>query len=148
MQRDGIEVPGQDRPERTTKFGAGPYDVADPIDGEMRGRPQGSLDLIRDRLLRAGDRFDVHQCLGKRDGVREDLCSQHPASLGVAQDGADNVRVVTITDPAWGIGLATLTDDEQVLDVWFPAGKLGLVNPPAIDIPGNVALSPAESERC
>jgi 2,3,4,5-tetrahydropyridine-2-carboxylate N-succinyltransferase len=30
------------------------------------------------------------------------------------------------TSPAWGAGLATITNDEHVLDVWFPAGSLGL----------------------
>jgi 2,3,4,5-tetrahydropyridine-2-carboxylate N-succinyltransferase len=30
------------------------------------------------------------------------------------------------TSPAWGAGLATVTDQGQVLDVWFPAGSLGL----------------------
>ena len=28
--------------------------------------------------------------------------------------------------PAWGLGLATVTADDQVLDTWFPAGWLGL----------------------
>ncbi|HEX6968278.1 MAG TPA: 2,3,4,5-tetrahydropyridine-2,6-dicarboxylate N-succinyltransferase [Micromonosporaceae bacterium] len=30
------------------------------------------------------------------------------------------------TGPAWGIGLATITADDQVLDTWYPAGRLGL----------------------
>ena len=30
------------------------------------------------------------------------------------------------TSPAWGAGLATVTSEEQVLDVWFPGGSLGL----------------------
>ena len=33
---------------------------------------------------------------------------------------------MTLTQPAWGIGLATLTDTDQVLDVWFPGASLGL----------------------
>ena len=32
--------------------------------------------------------------------------------------------------PAWGIGLATITDEDQVLDTWYPAGKLGVGQPP------------------
>jgi 2,3,4,5-tetrahydropyridine-2-carboxylate N-succinyltransferase len=36
---------------------------------------------------------------------------------------------VTIAQPAWGLGLATLTHDDQVLDVWFPSGRLGLGEP-------------------
>jgi 2,3,4,5-tetrahydropyridine-2-carboxylate N-succinyltransferase len=28
--------------------------------------------------------------------------------------------------PAWGVGLATVTADGQVLDTWFPAGQLGI----------------------
>ncbi|GAB2927275.1 2,3,4,5-tetrahydropyridine-2,6-dicarboxylate N-succinyltransferase [Micromonospora polyrhachis] len=33
-----------------------------------------------------------------------------------------------MTNPqsAWGIGLATITADDQVLDTWYPTGKLGL----------------------
>ncbi|MET0492538.1 MAG: 2,3,4,5-tetrahydropyridine-2,6-dicarboxylate N-succinyltransferase [Actinoplanes sp.] len=30
------------------------------------------------------------------------------------------------TSPAWGIGLATVTAEGQVLDTWYPAGYLGL----------------------
>ena len=32
--------------------------------------------------------------------------------------------------PAWGIGLATVTADGQVLDTWYPAGCLGLGGEP------------------
>nr|BFE67987.1 hypothetical protein GCM10020092_012880 [Actinoplanes digitatis] len=35
------------------------------------------------------------------------------------------------TSPAWGIGLATVTAEGQVLDTWFPAGFLGLGAAPA-----------------
>lgn len=35
------------------------------------------------------------------------------------------------TSPAWGIGLATVTAEGQVLDTWFPEGFLGLGEPPA-----------------
>ncbi|MFF5293865.1 2,3,4,5-tetrahydropyridine-2,6-dicarboxylate N-succinyltransferase [Paractinoplanes globisporus] len=35
------------------------------------------------------------------------------------------------TSPAWGIGLATVTADGQVLDTWFPTGFLGLGPAPA-----------------
>ena len=35
------------------------------------------------------------------------------------------------TSPAWGIGLATVTAEGQVLDTWFPAGFLGLGAIPA-----------------
>ncbi len=41
--------------------------------------------------------------------------------------------------PAWGIGLATITDDGTVLDTWYPAGRLGLGNRPddaVTDLPG------------
>jgi 2,3,4,5-tetrahydropyridine-2,6-dicarboxylate N-succinyltransferase len=31
-----------------------------------------------------------------------------------------------LASPAWGVGLATVTDGGQVLDVWYPAGRLGL----------------------
>ena len=31
-----------------------------------------------------------------------------------------------LNDPAWGFGLATVTAEGQVLDVWYPAGQLGL----------------------
>lgn len=33
---------------------------------------------------------------------------------------------MTLTQPAWGIGVATSTRDDQLLDVWFPSGQLGL----------------------
>ena len=41
---------------------------------------------------------------------------------------------------AWGVGVATLTAEDQVLDVWYPSGSLGLGElPPAdnrpVDIP-------------
>ena len=35
------------------------------------------------------------------------------------------------TSPAWGIGLATVTAEGQVLDTWFPSGHLGLGEEPA-----------------
>ena len=35
------------------------------------------------------------------------------------------------TSPAWGIGLATVTADGQVLDTWYPTGFLGLGPAPA-----------------
>jgi 2,3,4,5-tetrahydropyridine-2,6-dicarboxylate N-succinyltransferase len=40
---------------------------------------------------------------------------------------------MTLTQPAWGLGLATVTDADQVLDVWFPADRLGLGTAP--DVP-------------
>jgi 2,3,4,5-tetrahydropyridine-2-carboxylate N-succinyltransferase len=36
------------------------------------------------------------------------------------------VSTAISTSPAWGIGLATVTAEGQVLDTWFPAGFLGL----------------------
>jgi len=36
-----------------------------------------------------------------------------------------------ISSPAWGVGLATSTADGQVLDVWYPAGRLGVGEAPA-----------------
>jgi len=38
-----------------------------------------------------------------------------------------------ITSPAWGTGLATVTADGHVLDVWYPTGRLGLGPAPADD---------------
>jgi 2,3,4,5-tetrahydropyridine-2-carboxylate N-succinyltransferase len=35
------------------------------------------------------------------------------------------------TSPAWGVGLATVTAEGQVLDTWYPAGYLGLGAEPA-----------------
>ncbi len=35
------------------------------------------------------------------------------------------------TSPAWGIGLATVTAEGQVLDTWYPSGFLGLGAAPA-----------------
>jgi 2,3,4,5-tetrahydropyridine-2-carboxylate N-succinyltransferase len=41
------------------------------------------------------------------------------------------VETAISTSPAWGIGLATVTAEGQVLDTWFPAGYLGLGDEPA-----------------
>jgi 2,3,4,5-tetrahydropyridine-2-carboxylate N-succinyltransferase len=41
------------------------------------------------------------------------------------------VETAISTSPAWGIGLATVTAEGQVLDTWFPAGHLGLGEEPA-----------------
>jgi 2,3,4,5-tetrahydropyridine-2-carboxylate N-succinyltransferase len=35
--------------------------------------------------------------------------------------------------PAWGLGVATATADDQVLDVWYPSGRLGLGDLPTTD---------------
>jgi 2,3,4,5-tetrahydropyridine-2-carboxylate N-succinyltransferase len=35
-------------------------------------------------------------------------------------------------ESAWGIGLATVTADGQVLDTWYPTGKLGLGGSPLV----------------
>jgi 2,3,4,5-tetrahydropyridine-2,6-dicarboxylate N-succinyltransferase len=45
---------------------------------------------------------------------------------------------------AWGLGLGTVTADGQVLDTWYPVGKLGLGAPPALDAPPGVALPAGE----
>jgi len=50
------------------------------------------------------------------------------------------------TNSAWGVGLATITDDGQLLDVWFPAGKLTLGVPPEVDLPASAPLPGAESD--
>jgi 2,3,4,5-tetrahydropyridine-2-carboxylate N-succinyltransferase len=52
---------------------------------------------------------------------------------------------MTLTQPAWGLGLATLTETDQVLDVWFPGATLGLGAPPFDVAPGLV--EPARSEQ-
>ncbi len=49
-----------------------------------------------------------------------------------------------INDPAWGLGLATVTSEGQVLDAWYPTGRLGLGEPPALDAPVGVALAPGD----
>jgi 2,3,4,5-tetrahydropyridine-2-carboxylate N-succinyltransferase len=41
------------------------------------------------------------------------------------------VTATRLTEPAWGHGLATLTAEGQVLDVWYPSGQLGLGAPAA-----------------
>jgi 2,3,4,5-tetrahydropyridine-2-carboxylate N-succinyltransferase len=41
------------------------------------------------------------------------------------------VETAISISPAWGIGLATVTADGQVLDTWYPAGFLGLGKTPA-----------------
>jgi 2,3,4,5-tetrahydropyridine-2-carboxylate N-succinyltransferase len=54
---------------------------------------------------------------------------------------------MTLTQPAWGLGLTTLTDHGEVLDVWFPVGRLALGVPPEIEVPPGVPLPPFESEQ-
>ncbi|MFV2100038.1 2,3,4,5-tetrahydropyridine-2,6-dicarboxylate N-succinyltransferase [Micromonospora sp. LOL_024] len=39
---------------------------------------------------------------------------------------------MTSTQSAWGIGLATVTADDQVLETWYPTGKLGLGELPLV----------------
>jgi len=41
------------------------------------------------------------------------------------------VEIAISTSPAWGIGLATVTAEGQVLDTWFPEGFLALGDEPA-----------------
>ncbi|MDR7280860.1 2,3,4,5-tetrahydropyridine-2,6-dicarboxylate N-succinyltransferase [Catenuloplanes atrovinosus] len=48
------------------------------------------------------------------------------------------------TSAAWGIGLATITAEGQVLDTWYPAGKLGLGAAPAEGQPANTPLPDAD----
>jgi 2,3,4,5-tetrahydropyridine-2-carboxylate N-succinyltransferase len=49
------------------------------------------------------------------------------------------VTSALLQSPAWGLGLATVTADGQVLDAWFPAERLGLGDPPTgVDIPAGV----------
>jgi 2,3,4,5-tetrahydropyridine-2-carboxylate N-succinyltransferase len=43
------------------------------------------------------------------------------------------VSTAISTSPAWGIGLATVTAEGQVLDAWYPAGSLGLGACPSAD---------------
>jgi 2,3,4,5-tetrahydropyridine-2,6-dicarboxylate N-succinyltransferase len=45
--------------------------------------------------------------------------------------------------PAWGLGLATITDQGQVLDTWYPAGKLGF-GTPDVEAPAGVPLPVGE----
>jgi 2,3,4,5-tetrahydropyridine-2,6-dicarboxylate N-succinyltransferase len=45
------------------------------------------------------------------------------------------VEIAISTSPAWGIGLATVTAEGQVLDTWFPEGFLGLGSLPSDDEP-------------
>lgn len=41
------------------------------------------------------------------------------------------MEIALSTSPAWGLGLATVTDTGQVLDTWYPEGCLGLGAIPA-----------------
>ena len=45
-----------------------------------------------------------------------------------------------LTCPAWGVGLATVTEQGQVLDTWYPTGGLGLGGTPDGDPEGAVGL--------
>src|SRR4051794_37700793 len=53
---------------------------------------------------------------------------------------------MTVTQPAWGLGLATLTADGAVLDVWFPEGRLGLGESP-FELPIGTPLPAAETAQ-
>src|SRR3954454_12084410 len=53
---------------------------------------------------------------------------------------------MTVTQPAWGLGLATLTADGTVLDVWFPEGRLGLGESP-FELPIGTPLPAAETAQ-
>ena len=55
----------------------------------------------------------------------------HPAGYVAPVGRVSFVSTAISTSPAWGIGLATVTADGQVLDTWFPAGLLGLGVEPA-----------------
>jgi 2,3,4,5-tetrahydropyridine-2,6-dicarboxylate N-succinyltransferase len=55
------------------------------------------------------------------------------------------IVVSHLESPAWGHGLATLTADNQVLDVWFPAERIGLGDPPATDVPVGVPHSASDA---
>jgi 2,3,4,5-tetrahydropyridine-2,6-dicarboxylate N-succinyltransferase len=46
---------------------------------------------------------------------------------------------MTSDSPAWGLGLATVTEQGQVLDTWYPAGKLGF-GTPDVEAPAGVPL--------
>jgi 2,3,4,5-tetrahydropyridine-2-carboxylate N-succinyltransferase len=50
---------------------------------------------------------------------------------------------VSSDSPAWGLGLATITADGQVLDTWYPAGKLGF-GTPDVEARAGVPLPAAE----
>jgi 2,3,4,5-tetrahydropyridine-2,6-dicarboxylate N-succinyltransferase len=50
------------------------------------------------------------------------------------------------TSPAWGIGLATVTAEGQVLDTWYPTGKLALGVPEDEGQPTNTPLPAEETE--
>jgi 2,3,4,5-tetrahydropyridine-2-carboxylate N-succinyltransferase len=50
---------------------------------------------------------------------------------------------VSSDSPAWGLGLATITAEGQVLDTWYPAGKLGF-GTPDVNATAGVPLPVAE----
>jgi len=43
--------------------------------------------------------------------------------------------------PAWGVGIATVTTDGQVLDTWFPTGQLGVGEEASAKLAGLVGVS-------
>jgi 2,3,4,5-tetrahydropyridine-2-carboxylate N-succinyltransferase len=50
--------------------------------------------------------------------------------------------IAMMTDPAWGIGLATVSADGQVLDTWYPTDWLGLGSLPGGDPVALLGLTP------
>src|SRR4051794_15279598 len=77
----------------------------------MRQSRQSVGHRVGQLRLRAGYRRDVHQCGGERHGIRIEIEVGH----------AGTVASVT---RAFGFGLATITDDDRVLDTWYPAPTL------------------------
>jgi 2,3,4,5-tetrahydropyridine-2,6-dicarboxylate N-succinyltransferase len=50
-------------------------------------------------------------------------------------------------EPAWGVGIATVDGNGTVLDTWYPAGRLGLGDPPFdVAAPGFTELGGADAE--
>ncbi len=64
---------------------------------------------------------------------------------------ADSAIAPASSDSAgWGVGLATVTSDDQVLDTWFPSAQLGLGVPPwqsQKQAEDRLARMPAEATR-
>jgi hypothetical protein len=65
VQRDRVEMTGEDDPLVQAEVGARDHGVAVPEHLQMRVRRQRGLDLVRKLLLGPADRGDVHQRLGQ-----------------------------------------------------------------------------------
>src|SRR5215470_12485082 len=103
-------------------------------------RPTPSVGATCERSAALGSQRPL-DCAGPptKSGFRAGEGRRRPRAPRGANQG-DSVSA-HLDSPAWGLGLATVTAEGQVLDTWYPAERLGLGGPPPMDAPYGVPLS-------